>query len=87
MRLAGREPGAAHRLERRHWRALAEVRAMFRRALGDQAPDVRNSPPDRRPNSDDDQAGDLLDSVIAQLVALSFRPTASTSATPTPAST
>eukprot|EP00959_Pyramimonas_sp_CCMP1952_P050478 1054761-Pyramimonas_sp.AAC.1 len=58
MRLAGREPGAAQRLDHRHWRALAEVRAMFRRVLGDQAPDVRNSPPARRPNSDDDQAGD-----------------------------
>ena len=38
-----------HQLEHRHWRALADLRAMFRRLLGDDAPDAGRPPAPRRP--------------------------------------
>ncbi|CAK0856082.1 unnamed protein product, partial [Prorocentrum cordatum] len=72
------------RLEHAHWRQLAQIRAMFRRQLGDRAPGDpvppqrpgggMESDPTRRPDPDDDQAMDYVDNLTAKLPMLSHAP-------------
>ncbi|CAK0807658.1 unnamed protein product, partial [Prorocentrum cordatum] len=69
------------RLEHAHWRQLAQIRATFRRLLGDRAPGDPVPPqrpgggmesgPIRRPDPDDDQAMDHVDNLTAKLLTLS----------------
>eukprot|EP00959_Pyramimonas_sp_CCMP1952_P062446 1305771-Pyramimonas_sp.AAC.1 len=59
QRLADMPPMDRYELGMRHWRELAELRAMMRRLLQTRAPNYHPAP--RRPNRDDDQAVDDLE--------------------------